>query len=160
MLPKKRVFGKAPSYWYRIEQSIGRNSVVGTTVRKSDDLPPHLAADEKHSWILGNKVYIATTVGKECILGASIATDAGEDALKDAYRTFKNEAECIKPDYSPVSVNIDGWKATRKAWTYLFPSIVIICCFLHVFIKIRDRAKKKHKDIFRHSNQKVTSKSR
>ncbi len=142
------VFGRDPSYWYRIEQAIGRNSIVGTTVRNPDVLPLHLAADEKHSWILGNKVYIATTVGKECILGTSIATDAGEDALKDAYRAFKNEAECIKPDYRPVSVNIDGWKATRKAWTYLFSSIVIICCFLHVFIKIRDRAKKKHKDIF------------
>jgi len=142
------VFGKNPSYWYRNEQSIGRNSIVGTTVRKPDALPSHLAADEKHSWILGNKVYIATTVGKECILGTSIATDAGEDALKDAYQTFKDEAQCLKPDYNPVSVNIDGWKATRKAWTYLFSSIVIICCFLHVFIKIRDRAKKKHKDIF------------
>ena len=26
------VFGKDPMYWYRIEQSLGRNSIVGTTV--------------------------------------------------------------------------------------------------------------------------------
>ena len=43
---------------------------------------------------------------------------------------------------------MDGWKATRNAWKFLFSSVVIICCFLHVFIKIRDRAKKKYKDIF------------
>ncbi|WP_231715561.1 hypothetical protein [Desulfosarcina widdelii] len=43
---------------------------------------------------------------------------------------------------------MDGWKATRKAWKSLFPAVVIICCFLHVFIKIRDRAKKKYRDIY------------
>jgi hypothetical protein len=40
------VFGKDPMYWHRIEQSIGRNSIVGTTVRNSDDIPKHIAADE------------------------------------------------------------------------------------------------------------------
>jgi len=40
------VFGRDPSYWYRTEQSIGRNSIVGTTIRNPDDLPQHLAADE------------------------------------------------------------------------------------------------------------------
>ncbi|BBO80902.1 hypothetical protein DSCO28_14680 [Desulfosarcina ovata subsp. sediminis] len=43
---------------------------------------------------------------------------------------------------------MDGWKATRNAWQALFPAVVIVCCFLHVFIKIRDRAKKKYRDIF------------
>ena len=142
------VFGKDPMYWYRIEQTLGRNSIVGTTVKDPDDIPKHLGADEKHTWILGDKVYVATTVGKGCILGTSIAKDAGEQALTDAYRVFKDEARCIKPDYSPVSVNMDGWKSTRNAWSALFPSVVIIYCFLHVFIKIRDRAKKKYKDLF------------
>jgi hypothetical protein len=142
------VFGKYPMYWYRLEQSLGRNSIVGTTIRNGDDIPEHLAADEKHTRILGNKVYVATTVGDQCILGATVAEDAGEQSLQDAYRVFKDEVQCIKPDYTPATVNMDGWKATRNAWTFLFPSVVIICCFLHVFIKIRDRAKKKYKDIF------------
>jgi hypothetical protein len=142
------VFGKYPMYWYRVEKSLGRNSIVGTTVRKAEDIPQHLAADEKHTRVLGDKVYVATTVGKGCILGACIAKDAGEDALKDAYRVFKDEARCLKPDYEAETVNTDGWRATRKAWSYLFGSAVILCCFLHVFIKIRDRAKKKYKDIF------------
>ena len=142
------VFGKDPMYWYRIEKSLGRNSIVGTTVRKPEDIPQHLAADEKHTWILGEKVYVATTVGKECILGASIAKDAGEESLKDAYRVFKDEAGCLNPDYQAETVNTDGWKATRNAWSHLFCSAVILCCFLHIFIKIRDKAKKKYKDIF------------
>ena len=142
------VFGKDPMYWYRIEQALGRNSIVGTTIRSADHIPQHLAADEKHTWLLGDKVYVATTVGNECILGASIATDAGQKALKDSYNVFKQEAKCLKPTYSPTTVNIDGWKATRKAWSFLFSSVIIIYCFLHVYIKIRDRAKKKYKGLF------------
>jgi len=142
------VFGKDPMYWYRIEQSIGRNSIVGTTIRNPDDIPEHLGADEKHTRILGDKVYVATTVGNECILGTSVAKDAGTQSLQDAYQVFKDEAQCLKPAYTPTTVNMDGWKATRNAWKFLFSSVVIICCFLHVFIKIRDRAKKRYKDIF------------
>jgi hypothetical protein len=37
---------------------------------------------------------------------------------------------------------IAGWKATRLAWQNLFVSITIILCFLHGFIKIRDRCKR------------------
>lgn len=142
------VFGRNQMYWYRSEQALGRNSIVGTTVRNPDDIPEHLGADEKHTRILGNKTYIATTVGNECILGASIAKDAGEEALKGAYQIFKNEAQCLKPEYTPTTVNMDGWKATQNAWTSLFNTAVIIYCFLHVYIKIRDRSKKKYKDIF------------
>ena len=149
------VFGKDPMYWYRIEQTLGRNSITGTTIRNPDDIPQHLGADEKHTSILGDKVYVATTVGNECILGASVAKDAGEKALKEAYKVFKDEAQCLKPTYTPTTVNIDGWKATRKAWASLFTSVVIIYCFLHVFIKIRDRARKKFKDLFTNAASKL-----
>ena len=149
------VFGKDPMYWYRIEQSLGRNSLVGTTIRNPADIPQHLGADEKHTWILGDKVYVATTVGNECILGTSVSKDAGEQSLQDAYQVFKDEAQCLKPAYTPTTVNMDGWKATRNAWKALFTSVVIICCFLHVFIKIRDRAKKKYKDIYNEAASKL-----
>ena len=142
------VFGKYSMYWYRLEQSLGRNSIVGTTIRNPDDIPEDLGADEKHSWVLGEKVFIATSVGNECILGASIAQNAGEKALTKAYGVFKAEAQCLKPTYSANTVNNDGWKATLKAWANLFPSVIIIHCFLHVFIKIRDRAKKKYEAVF------------
>ena len=48
----------------------------------------------------------------------------------------------VDPDYTPESVNTDGWEATQKAWQALFPRITVILCFLHAFIKIRERCKK------------------
>src|SRR4030042_3120269 len=33
------LFGKDPMYWYRLEQSLGRNSVVGATVNHAQSLP-------------------------------------------------------------------------------------------------------------------------
>jgi hypothetical protein len=39
-------------------------------------------------------------------------------------------------------VNTAGGGATRLAWAVLFPQIVIIQCFLHAFIKVRERCKK------------------
>src|SRR5262249_30071166 len=56
------VFGKDSMYWYRLEVSLGRNSLVGTTVRQKP-LPQHLLADEHHQPRDGVKNYIATTVG-------------------------------------------------------------------------------------------------
>lgn len=143
-----RVFGKDPMYWYRMEQSLGRNSLVGTTVKEPEDIPKNLGADEKHTRILGNKTYVATTVGNGCILGASVAEDASEGELTKAYAKFKYEAQCIHPQYSPQTVNTDGWKATQNAWKTLFRYITLICCFLHIYIKIRDRSKRKFKDVF------------
>ncbi|MGA1871968.1 MAG: hypothetical protein ACMUJM_25920 [bacterium] len=141
-------FGRDPSYWHRIEQSLGRNNLVAATIKDPENLPQHLVADEKHTWILGIKAYLATTVGQGCILGACIAKDAGEQSLTDAYSVYKEEAQRLKPDYTPKTVNNDGWPATRKAWKNNFPTIFLIACFLHVFIKIRDRSKKKFKDIY------------
>ena len=142
------VCGKNPMYWFRMEQSLGRNSIVGTTVKKPESLPKHVAADEKHSRILGNKVYVATTAGNGCILGASIAEHADEADLTKAYGTFKEEAQCVHPEYKPETMNTDGWKTTQNAWKTIFSSIIIINCFLHIFIKIRDRAKNKYKNQF------------
>ena len=142
------VFGRDAMYWYRIAQSLGRNSLVGTTVKDPENLPVHLAADEKHTRLTGKKAYVATTVAEGCVLGASIALNAGEDALSEAYGVFKEEARNINPDYRPITICIDGWVPTLKAWNYLFPTILVILCFLHIYIKVRDGMKKKFKDIF------------
>jgi hypothetical protein len=135
------VFGKDPMYWYRIVTGLGRNSVVGTTVRSAGALPDDLLADEKHLKLGGEKVYVATTVAKECCLGAEVACGAGTDELTEAYRVFHDEAKDIDPGYTPKTVNTDGWSATQSAWKTLFPRIAVIQCFLHAFLKIRNRAK-------------------
>ena len=141
-------FGKNPMYWYRLEATIGRYSLVGTSIKSPDKLPQHLSADEKHTRLLGKKTYIATTVGNNCILGASVSETASGKDLQKAYGVFKEEAECINPEYQPDTVNTDGWPSTQKAWKKLFPKITLLSCFLHIFIGIRDRSRKKYKEHF------------
>ena len=149
------VFGRDDAYWYRLCTSFGRHELVSTTVKSPDNLPEHLLADEKHVRFNGTKGYIATTVGQDCILGAALALQADEPALQQAYGVFKAETQTLKADYVPQTVNTDGWRATQKAWANLFPAIVIIECFLHAFLKIRDRCKRRFRDIFDQIQQHV-----
>lgn len=141
------VFGHDEQYWYRLENRLGRNSVVGTTVKDSDKLPQDLLADEKHTYFNGHKAYIATTVGHDCVLGASLILGADEKSLTKAYGCFKTEAQNVTPGYEPETVNTDGWDATQSAWRTLFTQITVILCFLHSFIKIRARCKRM-KDLY------------
>ena len=136
------VFGRDAMYWYRLEQSLGRFSVVGTTVKSAEQLPQDLVADEKHSWLKGERVYIATTAGNDCLLGAAVSPSASPKDLTPAYGVFATEARDVDPTYEPESVNTDGWPATQGAWKALFADIPVILCFLHAFLKVRDRATK------------------
>jgi hypothetical protein len=147
------VFGRNDMYWYRLTQNLGRNSIIGTTIKDPHKLPDHVLADEKHTKLNGQKAYIALTVGLDCMLGASIATLADEKQLIEAYRQFKAETQQLKPDYQPKTVNTDGWAATGLAWQVLFPTIVIIRCFLHAFIKIRACCKRLKDDFVDIQNQ-------
>lgn len=149
------VLGRDDMYWLRLYQSIGKYSIVGTTIKSIEKLPEHLLADEEHTKVRGNKRYIGTTIGRGCILGAALTKTAGEEDLTNAYRVFKEECQDIKPTYAPKTVNTDGWFGTQNSWKKLFPSIVIIQCFLHAFIKIRDRAVKKMQDVFIQISEKV-----
>jgi hypothetical protein len=147
------VFGKDPMYWYRLEVSLGRNSIVGTTVRQAD-LPEHLLADEHHQTRNGVKNYIATTVGAGCCLGAGLAEHADAKDLTAAYGVFKEEAQNVEPNYAPQTVNVDGWQATNLAWLALFPAVALLRCFLHGWLSIRARAKHL-KDLFYTLGEKV-----
>ena len=135
-----RVFGHDPMFWYRAECGLGRSSVVGTTLRKAAP-PEHLLADEHHQSLDAEKVYIATTVAAGCVLGAEPASGAGTDDLTPAYAVFRDEARDVTPDYAPATVNTDGWQGTQAAWRALFTGVVILQCFLHAWLKVRDRAK-------------------
>jgi hypothetical protein len=106
-----RVFGRDSMFWYRIEVGRGRHSLVGTTVRRAP-LPEHLVADAHHQPRDGTKNYIATTVAAGCCLGSALAQSAGADDLQAAYGVFKEEAQNVRADYRPQTVNTDGWAAT------------------------------------------------
>lgn len=148
------VFGHDDQYWYRLENHFGRYDLVQTVVRNPEQLPTHLLADEKITWLNGEEVVVATTVGEDCVLGASVALGSDTSHLTAAYQHFKEEALQLNPDYQPETVNTDGWEATQKAWRSLFPWIIILECFLHAFIKIRERGKHL-KESFRQLSQKV-----
>lgn len=126
-------FGKNPMFWYRLEASIGRHSLLGITIKSAEKLPQHLSADEKHTRLLGKKAYSATTAGSGCILGACVSESASGEKLQKAYSVFKEEATCINPEYQPDTVNTDGWLATQNTWKKLFPKIAVLSCFLHIF---------------------------
>jgi len=138
------VFGRDAMYWYRAEMALGRPAIVGSTVKQPAKLPTHVLADEKHTWALGHEVYVATTVGSGCILGATVTDAASADALEAAYGEFAQEAHALSPTYSPTTVCTDGWEGTQGAWKRLFPTGGIILCFLHSVLKIAERCRRDH----------------
>ena len=135
------VFGRDDMYWQRLVAQLGRYDLVGTTVKDPDRLPEHLLADEKFTAMNGQRIFVATTVGDDVILGAATSRSAQANELTTAYDEFKTEATRLKPDYQPKTVNNDGWLPTKQAWLSLFPGIFVIRCFLHAYLRIRDRCK-------------------
>src|SRR5512142_2644497 len=75
-----RVFGATHMAWYRRECALGRFSIVGTTVRQAE-LPAHLLADEHHQSRDGQKLYIATTVGRRMPTGSGARGGGGRRQL-------------------------------------------------------------------------------
>ncbi len=140
-----KVFGHDEMFWLRQQKRLGRNSIVGTTVKDPVEIPCHLAADEHHAKWRGEKGYIATTAAKDCLLGVALSDKANDEALADAYGVFHAEAITVNKDYKPETVNTDGWFSTQNAFKSLFPGIITILCFLHGFLKIRDRGRKEFK---------------
>lgn len=142
------VLGKNAMYWYRCFISLAQHSLAGTSCYNSAVLPSHIVADEQHIRVKGKRAYVATTVANGCILGAEVSASCDEEGLSEAYKVFVKETQGIKTDYQPKTVNTDGWQATQNAWKLICPTIQIIECFLHAFIKVRDRATKKLKKHF------------
>ena len=128
---------------------------MSTTVKAAERRPTNLLAAEKHRHFNGEKGYLATTVGGDCVLGVALALAADAAALTEAYGEFRQEAEQIVANYAPETVNTDGWKPTQAAWKTLFPTIVLIECFLHALLRIRDRCQKKWQALWPTLQQKV-----
>ncbi|MEK6655047.1 MAG: hypothetical protein AABY92_07880 [Thermodesulfobacteriota bacterium] len=135
------VFGRNPMYWYRAYVSLGRAAIVGTTLKDPARLPAHVLADEKHTRLGGEKVYVATTVAQECILGAEVVPQADTPTLTYGYQVFRQEAGDLDPEYTPRTVTTDKWAATRLAWKGLFPLSTLLLCFLHAVLKIKNRCR-------------------
>ena len=138
------VFGHNEMFWFRQMERLGRNSLVGTTIRDPEKLPEHLAADEHHAHWQDKKGYVATVAASGCLLGVALTDEADQKHLQPAYGVFADESRELSPEYQPKTVNTDGWFATQNAFKALFTGIVPILCFLHGFLKVRDRCYKDH----------------
>lgn len=136
------VFGRNAMFWYRAWCALGRQSIVGSTIKDGSCLPEHLVVDEKHTSLGGERVSIPTTVAQGCILGASVVASASADELIEGYGEFAEEARDVAADYAPETVCADGWEATQTAWRAAFPAVAIVLCFLHSVIKMRDKCRK------------------
>ena len=149
------VFGYNATWWYRLFISLSQHDIVGTTIGAAKDLPSDILADEHHIKVKGVKKYVATTVAADCFLGMAVCDEASEASLSLGYGVFKEECEQIDPNYAPQSVNTDGWAATQKAWEGLYDKIAVIACFLHAFLKVRNRATKKMQAFFHLAGDKI-----
>jgi hypothetical protein len=54
---------------------LGRPAIVGTTIKDPLQAPKHLVADEKHTGLEGEQVYVATMAAGGSILGAESGID-------------------------------------------------------------------------------------
>jgi len=135
-------------YWYRAELSLAYNSLVGTTIKSAAKLPEHIAIDEHHDRLKNNKVYVATTVGLDCILGSAVAPSVSFADLAIAYSVYLEECSYLDKSYYPISINTDGFKSTRKVVQKLYPNSAMLLCFLHGFLKIKTKATSTYSDYF------------
>ncbi len=149
------VHGGNAMFWYRSELSLSQYNIVGTTAKSPRVLPSHLVADEHHDKLHREKVYVCTTVGGDCFFGAHVSPNVSYEALRQAYGIYKLETQLAYPDYTPTTINIDGFASTRKSITHLFPNTTLILCFLHGFLKIETAATKRYDELFCIISQKV-----
>lgn len=149
------IFGRNSMYWYRLYICIAYNNLVGTTVYNKDKMPKDLLADEFHIRIKGVKAYVATIIAKACFLGVEVCAKADEISLRSAYGVFKTEVLAIIADYQPFTISTDGWMATQNALKFLFDKAKIVECYLHAYLKVRDRATKKLKEFYQVAADKI-----
>ena len=135
------VFGRDAMFWYRAWLRFGRPNLVGTTVKRADQMPQDVVADEKITWRAGAEVVVPTTAGGGCVLGISVAEAADTDKLAAAYGEFAAEAQAVFAEYQVRSVCTDGFQATREAWRRLFPTVTLVLCYLHAILKLRERCR-------------------
>lgn len=139
-----KVSGRNDMYWQRLLERLGRNSLLGTTVRASQKIPEHWVADEHHLDWYGRQGFLAMAATKGCLLGAALTAAADEDHLCAAYGVSQQEALDVNPAWQLRTANLDGWPATHAAFGTLFPTAKRLLCFLHGFLKVRDRGRKLH----------------
>jgi hypothetical protein len=81
---RAQVFGRSPRDWYRLERSLGRFSLVGTTVQAAERRPRYRVADAKPTPLSGKKAALTTPAGSGCGLGRALALAAVSASARSA----------------------------------------------------------------------------
>lgn len=128
-------FGRPPKSYERAFVGLARRTNLVATTCKTG-LPEHLIADEKHVTSSSPTQYLCVSAARGCILGANLTDDITTEAFTLGYSHFAREARAVDSSYSPVSVCLDGFRATQAAWRALFPRVTVILCFLHAVLRL------------------------
>ena len=75
------------------------------------------------------------------ITGSGTGRSGRERRVEGRLPSLQRRGLRCLPQVPPKTVSTDGWKGTQAAWKVLFTKVVILLCFLHGWLKIRDRAK-------------------
>ncbi len=73
--------GREALCWSRAWLAVGRPSLLGTTVKDPQQVPPDLVADAQVPWVAGQEVDVPTTVGGGGCLGGRVVAAAATAAL-------------------------------------------------------------------------------
>ena len=130
-----RVFGKDPMYWYRLEVGLGRNSVVGTTVRQPTS-PRTCWPTNTTRRAMARRTTSPPSWPRGCCLGAVWRT-VRRGGLRSGLCGLQAGGPGRSPGYAAADGERDGWAATRLAWLALFPLVAVLRCFLHGWLNIR-----------------------
>ena len=126
-----KILNVTPMAIYRLLCAIGSTSLVSFLTRCALPLPSHFIADEKHSFCLKTRVYLATITAGRIIWLLEYTGDKSAGAFEASYGRFKKNALTHNPSWLPRGILTDGFASTVSALKRLFPSARFGSCILH-----------------------------
>lgn len=126
----------SPMSVYRLICSLGKNCLISLLTRCGLSLPEHFCADEKHSYCLGEKVYLTTIVKGHLIWYLGYIGDKSAASFEQSYKLFQQAGLRINPSWKVRGILTDGFESTISSMKKLFPGAVIGNCILHAARKV------------------------
>ena len=106
-------FGRSEMYWYRVVERLGRNSLVGTTVRDPARVARSIWRRTSITPLGRPRAYIPTTVGGGCILGVVLTAAADDVHLRRPTACSPPRRGTSTPGTPPRRSTLDGWGRRR-----------------------------------------------
>ncbi len=128
-----------PMAIWRLLCAVGKTGLVTFLTRCALPLPKYFIADEKHSFCLKDKVYLATVVAGRVIWLLGYTLDKSAEAFEASYGQFRKAALEHDPSWKPGGILTDGFASTIRALKKLFPSARIGNCILHAAKKVMSK---------------------